>query len=74
MNTQASLRDVTNDSTRYYAAPQAQFPQDAPNVIDVMVDPSNDNAIESRQQEPIEPPRKRTRELQAHFHFDAFRF
>ncbi len=79
INTQTSSRDVANGSAPYYVAAPAQSQRDALNVMessDVMVDPSNDNAGESRQQEPIEPPRKPPRRnyRHFHFHFGAFRF
>jgi hypothetical protein len=79
MNTQASSQDLTKGSTPYYAAALAPSRQDALNVIessDVMVDPLNDNAGELRQQEPIEPPRKRARRHYRafHLHFGAFHF
>jgi hypothetical protein len=79
MNIQASSRDVANGSTPYYAAAPEQSQQDAPNAMEssvVMVDSSSDNAGESHQQEPIEPPHKRARRNYRpfHFHFGPFRF
>jgi hypothetical protein len=77
MNTHAYSHDVT--STPYYATAPAPPQQDALNIIessDVMVGPLNDNAGELREQEPIEPSRKRARRHYRpfHSHFGAFRF
>ena len=71
MNTQTSPQDLTKGSTPHYATAPAPSQQDALNVIE-----SSDNAGELRQQEPIEPPRKRARRHYKafHLHFGAFRF
>ena len=78
INAQASSHDITNGSIPYTTAP-VPSQQDALNVrelSDVVVDPLNDNTGELRQQEPIEPPRKRARRHYRpfHLHFGTFRF
>jgi hypothetical protein len=78
INAQASSHDITNGSIPYTTA-AVPSQQDALNVrelSDVVVDPLNDNTGELRQQELIEPPRKRARRHYRpfHLHFGTFRF
>jgi hypothetical protein len=82
-SSQASSHGVTSGSTPYYAPAPAEPRQNALNVTespDVTVDPLNDHAGELREQElqePIEPPRKRTRRhyyRSFHIQFGSFRF
>jgi hypothetical protein len=79
MDRQSSSQDATLGSMPQYATAPTPFAQDALNVTepsDARVDPSNDSVGELRQQEPIEPPRKRARRHYRpfHLHFGAFRF
>jgi hypothetical protein len=79
MNGQSSAQK--NASMPSYGTAPAPLEEDSHNVTepsDVTVGPSNDNdnVGELRQQEPIEPPRKRVRRHYRpfHLHFGAFRF
>ena len=79
MDRQSSSQDATLGSMPQYATAPTPLAQDALNVTepsDARVDPSNDSVGELRQQEPIEPPRKRARRHYRpfHLHFGAFRF
>ena len=79
MDRQSSSQDATLGSMPQYATAPTPLAQDALNVTepsDARVDPFNDSVGELRQQEPIEPPRKRARRHYKpfHLHFGAFRF
>jgi hypothetical protein len=79
MDRQSSSQDATLGSMPQYATTPTPLAQDALNITepsDATVDPSNDSVGESRQQDPIEPPRKRPRRHYRpfHLHFGAFRF
>ena len=69
----------TLGSVPQYTTTPTPLAQDALTITepsDATVDPSNDSVGELRQQEPIEPPRKRARRHYRpfHLHFGAFRF
>ena len=79
MDRQSSSQEATLGSMPQYATAPTPLAQDALNVTepsDARVDPSYDSVGELRQQEPIEPPRKRARRHYRpfHLHFGAFRF
>lgn len=80
MNRLPSTQDAANGDSPYYATTPAPPRQDALNVSepsDRMENlPDDDDVGELRQQQPIEPPRKRSRRYYRpfHFHFGAFRF
>jgi hypothetical protein len=79
LDRQSSSQVATLGSMPQYATTPTPFEQDALNVTEpseATVDPSNDSVGELRQQDPIEPPRKRARRHYRpfRFHFGAFRF
>ena len=77
---QSSSQDATRGNMPHFAtAPTPLDEQDTVNVTepsDATADLSNDSVGELRQQDPIEPPRKRARRhyRSFHLHFGAFRF
>jgi len=80
MDRQSSSQDATRGSMPHFATAPTPLEQDTVNVTkpsDATADLSNDSVDEElRQQDPIEPPRKRARRhyRSFHLHFGAFRF
>jgi hypothetical protein len=72
---QSSSQDATLGSMPQYATTPTPLAQDSLNVTEPS-DATVDSSGELRQQDPIEPPRKRARQHYRtfHLHFGAFRF